>query len=200
MEKINDSQSDWVHLDVMDGSFVPEITFGSKFVADIRGCSALPFDTHLMIDHPERMIEGFAQAGSDWISFHLEAAVHAHRVIQQIRSYGKKAGISIVPSTPVHALLPMLGELDLILIMTVNPGYGGQAMLDFCVDKIRWLDEIRREQGHRYLISVDGGVNNDTVDVVRNAGVDIAVAGSAFFQAADPQALVSRFKYGRAES
>ena len=200
MEKITESQSDLVHLDIMDGSFVPEITFGSKFVSDIRGCSPLPFDTHLMVEHPERMIEGFARAGSDWISFHLEAAVHAHRIIQQIRSFGKKAGISIVPSTPVQALMPLLGELDLILIMTVNPGYGGQAMLDFCVDKVRWLDEIRREQGHRYLISVDGGMNSDTVDIVRHAGVDIAVAGSAFFQADDPQALVSRFRYGRNES
>ncbi len=193
---ITNSKADMVHLDVMDGSFVPEITFGSKFIRDIRPLTNLPFDTHLMVEHPETMIDSCIDAGSDYVTFHLEAAVHAHRIIERIRSAGCKPGISIVPSTPVRHLDALLTEVDLILIMTVNPGYGGQGMIPFCLDKIRYLDAMRREHGYSYRISVDGGINAQTVELIREAGADIAVAGNAFFSAPDPAQVISLLKFG----
>lgn len=196
IQKISDCGGDWVHLDVMDGSFVPEITFGSKFIKNIRGLTDLPFDTHLMVEHPDTMIDLFAEAGSDYITIHLEAAVHVHRILQRIHSLGKKAGISIVPSTPAQHLDLLLSEVDLILIMSVNPGYGGQSMIPFCLDKVRYLDQQRSIHGYSYLISVDGGINHDTVELVRDAGADIAVTGNAFFSAEHPAEVLRQIKYG----
>ncbi len=193
---IERSGADWIHFDIMDGSFVPQITFGHKFVSDMRQLSSLPFDIHLMVNHPETMVDTFAEAGSDWIIFHVEATVHIHRLIQRIRLLGKKPGISLVPSTPVSAITPILSVVDQILVMSVNPGFGGQQMLDFSLDKIKELDQIRREKGYTYLISVDGGINRHTVESVRAAGADVVVAGSAFFGDKDPASVLKILRDG----
>ena len=181
IKKIEDNNGSVVHIDVMDGIFVPQITFGQPVVKSIRKCTKLPFDVHLMIEHPENQIQTFAESGADWITFHFEAAVHHHRIIQQIHSLGKKAGISIVPSTPVSAIKELLPFVDLILVMTVNPGYGGQKLIPECLKKVTELKNIRQESGFGYIISVDGGVNNETLPSVLEAGTDVVVSGSSFF-------------------
>ena len=191
---IEDSHGDWVHLDVMDGSFVPNITFGPKMVADIRPLTKLPLDVHLMIDHPDQIIPVFADAGADHLTFHIENTIHVHRIVTQIQALGVKAGLSIVPSTPVSAISEMLGFVDLILIMSVNPGFGGQVLLPHCLEKVRLLDSLRKERGYSFLISVDGGVNRDTAAAVREAGTDVLISGSSFFASEDPALEVSFFK------
>lgn len=180
-EKIENYGGKAVHIDVMDGQFVPEITYGQPVVRSVRKLSKLPFDVHLMVENPELQIESFTKAGADWITFHLEAAVHSHRIIQHIHELGKKAGISIVPSTPVAALKELLEYVDIVLVMTVNPGYGGQVLIPSCVEKVKELKRIREEKGYNFKISVDGGVNSDTLKTVLDAGTDIVVSGSAFF-------------------
>ncbi len=191
---IEQSGGDWVHLDVMDGAFVPNITFGPKMVADIRPLTRLPLDVHLMIDNPDRIIPRFAEAGADHIIFHVENTIHVHRIISQIKELGVKAGISIVPSTPVSAIAELLGIVDLILVMTVNPGFGGQELIPQCLEKVRTLDRLRDEHEYSYLISVDGGVNRDTAEAVREAGTDVLISGSSFFAAPDPSLEVMLFK------
>lgn len=192
LEEINRSGASFVHLDVMDGSFVPEITFGSKFVKDLRPFSDLPFDVHLMVNHPQTQIDAFVNAGSDYITIHQESSVHLHRVLQYIKSKGVKCGISIVPSTPVCMIKPLLNMVDLVLVMTVNPGYGGQVLIQECLEKVIELKEIRDEEDYSYLISVDGGVNFDTIQDVASAGADIAVTGSAFFKAEDKEEFIEK--------
>lgn len=181
IKQIENSSASAVHIDVMDGSFVPEITYGQPVVKSIRKLTNLPFDVHLMVEHPETQIDSFVKAGADWITFHLEAAVHSHRLIQQIHENNKKAGISIVPSTPINQLSELLEYADIILVMTVNPGWGGQKLIQSCVDKVEELKRIRQEKGYHYLISVDGGVNNETLPLVIQSGADIVISGSAFF-------------------
>jgi ribulose-phosphate 3-epimerase len=185
VQLIDSSGADWVHLDVMDGSFVPNITFGHKLVADVRPLSKLPFDVHLMTNHPDRHIADFAKAGADYITIHLEAAVHIHRILGAIHELGKKAGIALVPSTPVSALTEILSLADLVLVMTVNPGFGGQKLIPGTLEKVRALCAIRREKKYPFLISVDGGMNAETARPAREAGVDAIVTGSAFFDAPD---------------
>lgn len=170
-----------VHIDVMDGQFVPEITYGQPIIRSIRKHTKMPFDVHLMIDDPELQIASFAQAGADWITFHLEATSHAHRLIQMIHEQGKKAGVAICPATPVSLLSEILECADIILVMTVNPGWGGQKIIPSCVNKIAELKKIREEKNYNYLISVDGGVNSQTSQSVVDAGADVVVSGSAFF-------------------
>lgn len=170
-----------VHIDVMDGRFVPQISYGQPVVKSLRALTKLPFDVHLMVEHPEEQVESFAESGADWITFHHEASVHSHRLVQKIHSLGKKAGISIVPSTPVFALSEMLEYVDLVLVMTVNPGFGGQKLIPSCVKKVENLVEIRKNNNLNFKISVDGGVNSETLSSVVNAGADIVVSGSAFF-------------------
>ncbi len=171
----------WVHIDVMDGSFVPNISFGQPIVKALRPITKLPFDVHLMINNPQLHVESFAKAGADYITFHWENVIHCHRLIEHIHSLGKKAGVSIVPSTPVSALEAVLPYVDLILVMSVNPGFGGQKLIPLCLDKIPALVKIREREGYSYLISVDGGVNGDNLERVVQTGVDVIVSGSAFF-------------------
>lgn len=175
-----------VHIDVMDGHFVPQISYGQPVIKSLRKLTSLPFDVHLMVERPGEMIESFAQAGADWITFHLESAVHGDRIIGQIHSLGKKAGISIVPSTPVCLLKELLPLVDLVLVMTVNPGFGGQKFIPYCGDKIAELASIRKEKNYDFLISVDGGVNGENLSSVLKLGADVVVSGSAFFNGSFP--------------
>ncbi len=194
LEIAENSSADWLHLDVMDGRFVPNLTFGQKMIADIRKRTSLPLDVHLMIEHPENLAPSFIEAGANYLTFHLEATVHAHRLLVEIKSRGIKAGISSVPSTPVGALTELLSIVDLILIMTVNPGFGGQALVPECLDKVRFLDTLRKKEQYTYLIEVDGGVNRATAGEAREAGADVLVSGSAFFSSHNPAEEARFFK------
>ena len=178
---IEDKNGKVVHIDVMDGRFVPEITYGQPVIRSIRKLTDLPFDVHLMVEHPEEQIKSFAQAGADWITFHWESTVHVHRLIQQIHELGKKAGVAIVPSTPVSAISEILEYADIILVMTVNPGFGGQKLIPSCIEKVKELILLREQKGYSFKISVDGGINNETLGLALDAGVDIFVSGSSFF-------------------
>jgi len=180
----------WIHLDVMDGRFVPNLTFGAKMVADLRKRSGLFFDAHLMTEAPESLVDGFLEAGADAITFHVEACVHAHRLVDRIHAAGKKAGISLVPSTPVSAITELLRCVDMVLVMTVNPGFGGQRLIPRCVEKVAEIARFREKEGLDFIIAVDGGVNATTAPGVVGAGADMLVMGSAFFESADPAALV----------
>lgn len=191
VRRIEKSGADWIHLDVMDGHFVPNISFGPKMVADIRALTDLPLDVHLMVSNPSDFIEPFVDAGADYLTFHLEAEIHAHRLIQRIHNEQIFAGISIVPSTSVDALGELLPFLDHILIMTVNPGFGGQKLISNTLRKVTTLVEFRSEMEYDYTIAVDGGVNRETAAMVREAGTDVLISGSAFFKAADPQEEVA---------
>ncbi|ACF10941.1 Ribulose-phosphate 3-epimerase [Chlorobaculum parvum NCIB 8327] len=186
--------ADWMHCDVMDGVFVPNITFGPFIVKAIKQCTSLVIDTHLMIIDPDKYIEDFAKAGSDQITVHLEACPHLHRTIQFIKSFGVKAGVSINPATPVSLLEPVLADLDLVLLMSVNPGFGGQKFIPASVAKIANLDAMRMEMNPDMVIAVDGGITEENAAQVVEAGADSLIAGTAFFRAADPMAAARKLK------
>lgn len=188
--KIEQAGADWVHIDVMDGHFVPNLTFGPPVVAAIRKVTPLPFDVHLMVTNPQDLIEPFAKAGADIITVHAETAPHLHRLIQTIKELGKKAGVSLNPSTPLSAVEEVLADVDMLLIMSVNPGFGGQKFIPSAVDKIARLKSMLDERNLIVDIEVDGGINAATARQVIAAGANILVAGSAVYGAPDiPQAI-----------
>ncbi|MEA3422256.1 MAG: ribulose-phosphate 3-epimerase [Bacillota bacterium] len=182
IKAIENAKADWVHIDVMDGHFVPNISFGEPIVKSIRKITDMPFDVHLMIENADSFINDFASAGADYITIHQEAGNHIDRSIQLIKSLGIKAGISLNPATPVNSIEHLLPELDLILIMSVNPGFGGQKFIPYTLDKICLLKELREMNDYNYLIEVDGGVNTENNQVIIDAGADVLVAGSAVFK------------------
>jgi len=171
----------WLHLDVMDGHFVPNLTFGYPLIKGIRKITDTLFDAHLMVSNPGDFVESFAEAGVDFFTFHLESCIHTDRLITSIREAGMKAGIAIVPTTPLNVVQEILPIVDLVLVMTVNPGYSGQKFIPYCVEKIKKLAEVKKEKGYNYYVSVDGGINNSTLPIVLEAGVDVVVSGSSFF-------------------
>jgi ribulose-phosphate 3-epimerase len=173
--------ADWIHIDVMDGHFVPNITIGPVVVASLRKTTKLPLDVHLMIENPEQYIEAFAAAGSDVITVHAEASTHVHRALSRIRELGVKAGVSLNPTTPLGQIEPVLTDLDLLLIMTVNPGFGGQKFITSVLPKISAAREMVSRHARSVLIEVDGGINLDNIRTVADAGADIMVAGAAIF-------------------
>lgn len=181
IKKIENDGGSIVHIDVMDGQFVPQITYGQPVIKSIRKLTDLPFDVHLMVEKPEFMVDSFAEAGADWITFHYESTVHIDRLANHIHDLGKKCGISIVPSTPVSFLSQILHLVDLVLVMSVNPGFGGQSFIPYTLDKISELKKFREENGLDFKISVDGGVNEKNFAEIAAAGADILVSGSSFF-------------------
>lgn len=185
IQKLESAGADYIHLDIMDGSFVPEITIGAPVVKSLRQVSDIFFDVHLMVEHPETQIKSFADAGANLITFHVEAAKHAHRLIQQIHELGCKAGVALNPGTSLSAVEELVEEADLILIMTVNPGYAGQSFIDSQLGKIHMLYHMIEEMDTECDIQVDGGINAETSTFVREAGANILVAGSAIFGADD---------------
>lgn len=186
--------ADYIHVDVMDGRFVPNITIGPLVVEAARRVTSLPLDVHLMIAEPDRYVPAFAEAGADIIVVHAEATVHLHRTVQLIKSYGRKAGVSLNPATPLNVLEYVLHDLDLVLLMTVNPGFGGQSFIEACLPKIHALRGMLDKRGLETELEVDGGVKTDNIERISHAGADVFVAGSAVFGVQDYAAVIAELK------
>lgn len=193
-DMLNNSQADWYHLDVMDGVFVPNISFGPMFIEFFRKATTKVCDVHLMIVNPEKYIETFAAAGADIITVHYEACTHLHRTIQQIKATGKKAGVAINPHTPVSHLEYIIDDLDLVCIMSVNPGFGGQSFIPNTIMKVKELKELIVMHKSNAIIEIDGGVHIDNAQSILDAGADVLVAGNAVFKAANQTEMIERFK------
>ncbi|MEW9124010.1 MAG: ribulose-phosphate 3-epimerase [Thermotaleaceae bacterium] len=194
IKKVEEAGVDMLHIDVMDGHFVPNITIGPLVLQSIRKKTKLPFDVHLMIENPDQYIPEFAKAGADILTVHVEASRHIHRTIQNIKAHGIRAGVSLNPATPLDTLNYILGDLDMVLLMSVNPGFGGQTFIPTVLDKIAHLKQMIDERGYPTDIQVDGGINLDNVQDVVKAGANILVAGSAIFNSNDIEKTVADFK------
>lgn len=194
VKKIEAGGADYIHVDVMDGHFVPNISFGAPVMKCLNGKTSVPYDVHLMIENPDDYIEDFVTAQTEYITVHQEACRHLHRTIQNIKSKGVKAGVSINPATPVETLSCILEDVDLVLIMSVNPGFGGQKFIPSAVSKVKELAALKKERNLNFVIEIDGGVTLDNAKMLEEAGVELAVAGSAVFKTEDAAETVRRFK------
>lgn len=186
--------ADWIHCDIMDGHFVPNITFGPFIVEAVNRITDLPLDVHLMIENPESYIKDFIDAGADFVTVHFEEVIHLNRVVNQIKESGAKAGVVINPSTPVHSIKDIAEYIDLLLIMTVNPGFGGQTFIPNSVRRIHEAVELREKFRAKFLIEVDGGINNQTIKITSEAGADVFVAGASIFKSENISAATTELK------
>lgn len=194
LKRIEETSAEYVHIDIMDGQFVPNISFGADVVASMRKHSKLVFDCHLMVVNPERYVEAFAQAGADIMTIHAESTLHIHGALQKIKAAGMKAGVVINPGTPVSAIESVLSLVDQVLIMTVNPGFGGQAFIPEMLEKVEKIAQLRDKKGYDFDIEVDGGVDNKTIKACYEAGANVFVAGSYLFKASDLAAQVETLR------
>lgn len=191
---LNESEADWYHLDVMDGRFVPNISFGPMIIEFIRKATTKVCDVHLMIEEPEKYAEQFKNAGADILSVHIEACRHLHRNIEQIKSLGMRAGVAVNPHTPVSGLSDILHDIDLVCLMSVNPGFGGQKFIPYTLDKIKQLRKMIDERGLKVHIEIDGGVTVENAASIITAGADVLVAGNTVFKSADPKKTIAQLK------
>lgn len=194
LEMINQSEADYFHLDIMDGRFVPNLTFGFPIISQINKVAKKPLDVHLMIDEPEKYLKEFRDAGADILTVHYEACKDLEKTLKEIRALGMKASVSVKPGTAVSVLRPYLGLLDMVLIMSVEPGYGGQSFMEESYDRVRELKAMIEEAGHAILIEIDGGIGLQNISQLIAAGVDIFVVGSTIFRAEDPQGMIAELK------